>query len=414
MRKYFFILLLGLNCYSFQTKGQEAPIYNLFFMNPYVYNPAYAGSEQRMAAYINHRRQWLGVQDAPVTTTLSLHNLSYSRVTYGFNFVNDSRGIIQHNNMMGTIGYLVPFTDTHYFSFGLSAGFGYNNLNFSPDRPFDPNDPVLNNFNNKLYPDLQFGFRYFVNGLNVGIAFPKLINNRYTNSSPGRDIFFNPPLTRSMLMASYNFELTKKVLTFEPAVQYLMVENSPNLIETTGVFTINNLVKVGAAYRVNYGLAAILGLQTDKYSVGYAYEIASAQTTGIGMGTHEIQASFFIGEKKTIKRPNRNDGAREVPHMERRARFAVETEEERFNKSIQMEKGFYLVTLTTDDYEKAEKSLKSLTRRKIKAKVGYDKGVQKYHVYVDEKLPSYRKAEQTLRNLNKKSAVKATIVEVYH
>ena len=53
--------------------GQQDPMYTQFMLNPYVINPAIAGTNNYYQIRSNHRFQWIGLSDAPITNTLSFY-----------------------------------------------------------------------------------------------------------------------------------------------------------------------------------------------------------------------------------------------------------------------------------------------------------------------------------------------------
>ena len=74
------------------TNAQQTPIYSQFFMNPYVYNPAFAGQNGRSVAFLSYRKQWIGIDGAPETSTLSFHTPAKRNIALGGLVYYDKRG----------------------------------------------------------------------------------------------------------------------------------------------------------------------------------------------------------------------------------------------------------------------------------------------------------------------------------
>lgn len=55
------------------VNAQQRPYYTQYIMNNYIINPAVAGIENYWDVKASHRMQWVGLQDAPVTTYLTIH-----------------------------------------------------------------------------------------------------------------------------------------------------------------------------------------------------------------------------------------------------------------------------------------------------------------------------------------------------
>ena len=69
--KYIIIIIGLLGCNA--VMSQQRPYYTQYIMNNYIINPAVAGIENYWDVKASHRLQWVGLQDAPVTTYLTIH-----------------------------------------------------------------------------------------------------------------------------------------------------------------------------------------------------------------------------------------------------------------------------------------------------------------------------------------------------
>jgi type IX secretion system PorP/SprF family membrane protein len=72
MKKVCFCLMMVISV-SLSVSAQQKPHYTQYIMNQYIINPAITGIETYTDIKISHRQQWVGVQDAPVTTYLTAH-----------------------------------------------------------------------------------------------------------------------------------------------------------------------------------------------------------------------------------------------------------------------------------------------------------------------------------------------------
>ncbi len=64
MKKYLFCILLSF-AGTLACQGQQLPFFTHHVLNPYIYNPGFAGFNQSAVFYLTHRQQWLGVEGAP-------------------------------------------------------------------------------------------------------------------------------------------------------------------------------------------------------------------------------------------------------------------------------------------------------------------------------------------------------------
>ena len=73
--------------------AQQDAMFTKYMFNSLVYNPAYAGYYDHMYISALYRNQWLGVDGAPTTQTLTLHTpLKNNRVGVGFHLLNQVLG----------------------------------------------------------------------------------------------------------------------------------------------------------------------------------------------------------------------------------------------------------------------------------------------------------------------------------
>ena len=63
----------GMLALALQAGAQQKPHYTQYILNQYIVNPAITGIENYVDVKASHRRQWVGIQDAPLTTYFSAH-----------------------------------------------------------------------------------------------------------------------------------------------------------------------------------------------------------------------------------------------------------------------------------------------------------------------------------------------------
>ncbi|WP_370576682.1 PorP/SprF family type IX secretion system membrane protein, partial [Myroides sp. WP-1] len=90
-KKIYFGISLGLlACFSHPMQAQQDPQYTNYMYNHGNINPAYAGSREGLAVFGLYRTQWVGLEGAPKTATLSVDSpLGRSGLGLGVNFTND-------------------------------------------------------------------------------------------------------------------------------------------------------------------------------------------------------------------------------------------------------------------------------------------------------------------------------------
>ena len=76
--------------------AQQLPLNDLYYDNRYLFNPANAGDQGYLVGFLNHRRQWVGLEGAPVTNVLSVHSpLGNKNIGLGGTLSSDRYGFSQ-------------------------------------------------------------------------------------------------------------------------------------------------------------------------------------------------------------------------------------------------------------------------------------------------------------------------------
>ena len=302
------LLFLGVFCSGLcygTLLAQISPSFTQFFMNPYRINASYAGIEGRPAIFLAHRQQWVGIEDAPVTTTFSIHTPLNNGVNLGADFYHDSRGILNTNSFLFTVGYTIAFSQKDYLRFGLSGGLGFRNIDLSQvDNPSDP--ALLNVVENNLYINGHFGVSYHTGYFSIGLAMPNLFEPNLNNTSTFENGGISP-LNEVILNTSYRFYFGLDDYAFEPHLLYRYSSVLPKQFELAGIFHLKNVVWVGGSYRQEYGISALGGIKVkNQMAFGYSYGIGLQSIPGIGSSTHEFSFSIQLGQKRRSRRKTQN------------------------------------------------------------------------------------------------------------
>ncbi|MGK7397733.1 MAG: PorP/SprF family type IX secretion system membrane protein [Candidatus Cyclobacteriaceae bacterium M3_2C_046] len=437
MKKY--IILLFFNFLQLAPLiAQDKPIFSNFFMNPFAYNPAYAGDEYRPSLTLAYRQQWMGIEGAPVTTSASFHLPVGTNMSFGTNIFNDRRSVLNTSSALLSLAYKVPFDIDHYVKFGLSGGAGFNSIsdfNEIMNNPKYQNDVALiNALQSSIYLDGQFGFNYHFRGFNAGFALPRLFNTSLISQ-----VEFNQgeidPLNSYQIMInfkSYNKELP---ISFEPHLIYrLQSETMAGYFEGAGIIHFQNAAWLGGSYRQDYGITLMGGINiNDKMQVGYAYDLVNTPVAGFTNGTHEIALKLNFGEEKRPKKRTRSvkQEQEKDPYLEylenkqqEEKQPAITPAQEDLGEQgqvqnyngpqtvtkgthlLELEKGFYVIVGTFPNFEKAENYSDWLFEKGYYTKYGYATQAKYYYVYAFYSLADKEKATTTLAKLKEKGMFK--------
>ncbi|WMN06137.1 PorP/SprF family type IX secretion system membrane protein [Marivirga arenosa] len=397
-----FILYSLLFLFVRQICAQELPVYNHFYTTPYLYNPAEAAMFPFRTASINHRQQWIGVEGAPMVTTLTFESpFQYKKFGLSGTLRNFNRGLLSTNDVLATYSYIVNLTKDTKLRFGISGGVTSNSLDFT--QVSDLSDPSISNFlNNNLQPLANVGLKIeSATGINFGASLPRLFNSRY-NSIQNFERFDFSPFDEFLVMAYFKKPVDYKLVTrgtgrfkkrikledvYAPLQFYAIYQYSQVVgqrIELMSTLSFDELFWLGASYRLNYGFAGMVGLNMQKFTFSYAYEPSTNIVNGIVNGSHEIQLKFNIGGKleELRERPKLKSLSRTE---ERAPRFSSENVQYGGDEGQAQQTKYYVVVKEYKDFNSADKLVKQLKKENdIVADIFFNKGNGIYYVYIYE------------------------------
>lgn len=298
MKKLITIILVF--AFAKALSAQQDPQYTQYMYNPVVINPAYAGNRGALSVVGLHRSQWVGLDGAPRTQSLSAHSpIGDSRVGLGFSVVNDELGPADETFISADFSYTLPVGDEAKFSFGIKAGAHLLNVDFNQLDIFDPTDPRLQGggVDNLLSPMVGLGLHYHTDKFYLGLSAPNLLQTEHFDENRNNaTTFVAQERIHYFMTAGYVFDLSDSV-KFKPATLVKAVPGAPLQWDATANFLFNDKLTIGAAYRWSAALSGLVGFQvSDQLLIGFAYD---RETTALGNaiyndGSYELFMRFEL------------------------------------------------------------------------------------------------------------------------
>ncbi|MEN9001496.1 MAG: PorP/SprF family type IX secretion system membrane protein, partial [Flavobacteriales bacterium] len=91
---------------SSNSFAQQDAQYSMYMFNPLSVNAAYAGSRDALSVTLLGRQQWVNIDGAPTTGTISIHTpLKYEAVSVGLSVIQDEIGPTQNTGIYGDVSY---------------------------------------------------------------------------------------------------------------------------------------------------------------------------------------------------------------------------------------------------------------------------------------------------------------------
>ena len=312
--------------------AQQRPHYTQYVLNQYILNPAISGIENYTDVKVSHRHQWVGIQDAPVTTYLTAHTAigkkdrrmtatSFTAPgenprgrTYwdnymaaephhgvGIQIINDRTGPLNSFAAYATYAYHMGISATTNLSAGFGAGINKvtlntNRLDFG-QVSIDPavaNGFVLNRFKPDLSAGLYLYSSRFFAGLSVQQVVPENIRfaDNHVGTIKGKMVphFFATAGVRTLVHEDFNLVTS---------VMLKSITSMPPQWELNMKLQYHEHLWIGGSYRHLYGYAGMAGVNiSNRLNIGYAFDYTTTALNTFSKGTHEILVGFLIGSKE--------------------------------------------------------------------------------------------------------------------
>ena len=286
--------------------GQQIPQLTQFMINDYAINPAIAGMNDYYQIKTSVRNQWVGIEDAPKTTLLSIYGKSNDRVGLGGLVFNDQVGPTSRAGANLTYAYHINLSQRIKLSLALSGGFTQFKIDKENWNISNPDDPLMNGGEIvNLVPDATFGFNiYNEDNWYLGASVPQLLNSELILTDDNDNVTLDANLARHInVMGLYNVELNY-YWDIQPSILFKSVLDQSQL--DIGLKTIyNDNLWIGMDYRNNGDISALLGFFIqDRYIVGYSYDIPNTEISSYTSGSHEFMfgITFRPSTEKQIMR----------------------------------------------------------------------------------------------------------------
>lgn len=294
-RTLFFILLGCTYFFTHQSIAQQYPVYSQYLFNPLVINPAYAGSHVQLSTTGMFRNQWLNLEGAPKTASLSMHTtLGRPNVGVGMLLTNDKIGSYSNTSIYGAYSYSIR-SATSKLSFGLQAGFSLVSADYSQLNLDDLNDGSFVSFNDKIRPNFGAGVYYQTKKFYAGLSIPFLLNTEVENNL--ETVFTGIKEARYYYLNGGAFLPLNamKTAVLHPSVLIRTQEGQPLSLDLNMDVILNDVFSLGVSYRNIDAIITYMSLKlSDQFHFGYSYDWTTSDLNQFSKGSHEFMLNYRI------------------------------------------------------------------------------------------------------------------------
>lgn len=307
MKKLIVLLALIIASGSVKLLAQQDPQFSHYMYNTVHVNPAYAGSRGVLNITGIHRSQWIGLDGAPTTQTLSMNTpLRNKKMGVGFSVVNDKIGPINQTFIYADYSYSVNLTEAMKLSFGVKAGVNWFQPKISALETVQANDPsfVGSTLESVVKPNVGAGLYLHSEKFYVGMSAPRLLQNKFNLGTGTSDTTSVKEVRHMFLIAGYIWPVTSQ-LKLKPTAQVKLVKNAPISIDATVEAIVRDKFSIGAGMRVGDSFYGMVGYQfTTQFRAGFAYDYTTTRLQNVNNGTVELMLSYdFLFNNDKLRSP---------------------------------------------------------------------------------------------------------------
>ncbi|WP_452224637.1 PorP/SprF family type IX secretion system membrane protein [Lacinutrix chionoecetis] len=304
MKKIYFTIVFALTILM-SVNAQQDPQYTQYMYNMNVVNPAYAGSKENLAIGLLYRSQWVNIDDAPKTATLSVHSPVGKNVGLGLSVVSDKVGPVEENNIYADFSYTLNLGGTHRLALGLKAGATFQNIGLFSDigNGFvnDTNDEAFSQNTNNTHLNLGTGAFYYTDKYYISFSVPNMLKNTYLDvTNNGQEFAYGTDVLHYFLSAGYVFNLSENT-KFKPSFLMKSAFNAPTSLDASANFLFFDKFEIGATYRIDDSIGAMANFAvTPDLRIGYAYDYVTSELNAATSASHEVMLLFDLNAAKKV------------------------------------------------------------------------------------------------------------------
>jgi type IX secretion system PorP/SprF family membrane protein len=311
MKRYLILLLIITGANSL-LRAQQEPQYTLYMMNPFIINPAEAGIADYYQIRTNHRFQWAGMKDAPVTNSISVYGPDQNKpMGFGGNIYNDIAGPTSRTGFSGTYAYNMEVNRDIRVSGGLSLGVIQYKLDGTKLSLSDNSDPAIHQaVYSGFSPDASVGLFAWTPGTWYGgFSVRQLVNWSMDLSDDGSKV--NRLKPHMYLLGGYKFDVSprkNRLWVIDPCMIIKKVIPANYSLELDCRVTYNLKLWAGLAYRSADAISFLMGYNyKTSFYIAYAFDYALSDIRLYTIGSHEFVVGYNFDKirNKKFKRPKK-------------------------------------------------------------------------------------------------------------
>ncbi|MDB5230112.1 MAG: putative rane protein [Chitinophagaceae bacterium] len=282
--------------FAYTARSQQQTMYSQYMFNMININPAYVGNTAGVSTLsLLYRRQWVGIDGSPTTTSLSFDTRKdSSKIGYGLQVYNDKIGIENTSGVQAFYSFRVPF-DNSALTIGLSGGVLNYQANFTKVNTIQAGDPAFMQDIRGMLPTAGAGILYERRKWYASLSVPSLLRSKL-NAAKKAEVTSNGAENHYYFSTGYLFQVDENVLV-KPSILLKAVSGAPLQADLNINAQFYNLIQVGFSYRTSDSFIGLIELNLNhNLWLGYAYDYTTT-FIAYGRASHELMLRLNLNKK---------------------------------------------------------------------------------------------------------------------
>lgn len=319
MRRLKTYLLAAVACLCLmKAQAQQTVQFSQYMFNGLALNPAYAGYKEDWTLNLASRIQWVGINDAPQTGTISVDGLTNNtdkNMGVGMLVTFDRLGPENTTSAYLNYSYRLQLDaeDTKRLCFGIGLGGEQYSINGAKFSATDVGDGVIPlGVESKITPDVRFGVYYYSPSFYFGASAFNLLSSAGIASIDNLTVVQN---VRTIYTTMGMMLPLSDHVDIKPSIMVKSDLKGPLNFDATSYLVFNQAVWLGASYRSgvavwnqanlkniednNDAISAIMQIYLNEhFRIGYAFDFTTSKLANYQNGTHELSLSITFPSRK--------------------------------------------------------------------------------------------------------------------
>lgn len=293
-------VLLALVVGSVSLKAQQRSIYSQYMFNGLSINPAYSATDIASNLSIHHREQWVGLDGAPRTSTLSFYTpTGFSSLSVGAMAWYDKIGV--NSQFGGSISAAIKtqLAANLFLAAGLNIGADYGHSDL-PSLAGTTYDPLFQRVERDINGVVGAGLILYSSNFYLGVSAPQVQNitlKEEKNEGREKGMF----LRHFYVSGGYLWDIDQD-FKLKPNFLVRFPEKSSMQYDINLSAYLFNRFWIGASWRSEESINVLFKYEfSPKFEFVYSYDILTGASGKVANGSHEVMLSYrFMVQRQHV------------------------------------------------------------------------------------------------------------------